>query len=62
MQQSEGGLTAVQRWNRYIQGVMIRDAGNAFLKYYDEIMAGNLPEIYLITRHRICDPDDCEVK
>ena len=36
----KAGLTAVQRWNRYIQGVMIRDAGNAFLKYYDEIMAG----------------------
>ena len=29
----KAGLTAVQRWNRYIQGVMIRDAGNAFLKH-----------------------------
>lgn len=36
----KAGLTAVQRWNRYIQGVMIRDAGNAFLKHYDEIMTG----------------------
>ncbi len=34
-------LTAVQRWNRYIQGVMIQDAGNAFVKHYEEIMEGN---------------------
>ncbi len=34
-------LTAVQRWNQYIQGIMIRDAGNAFVKNYDLIMQGN---------------------
>lgn len=34
-------LTAVQRWNRYIQGVMIQDAGNAFVEHYEDIMEGN---------------------
>lgn len=33
-------LTAVQRWNQYIQDVMIRDAGDAFVKHYEEIMQG----------------------
>lgn len=33
-------LTAVQKWNRFIQNVMIRDAGNAFLAHYEEIMEG----------------------
>lgn len=34
-------LTAVQRWNQYMQGVMILDAGNTFIKYYNEIMQGD---------------------
>ena len=34
-------LTSIQRWNRYIQEVMIQDAGNAFIRYYKEIMEGN---------------------
>lgn len=33
-------LTAIQRWNRYIQAVMIRDAGNSFVRHYQEIMDG----------------------
>lgn len=33
-------LTAVQRWNRYIQDIMIQDAGNAFVEHYEEIMKG----------------------
>lgn len=33
-------LTSVQRWNRYIQDLMIKDAGNAFIKHYEEIMEG----------------------
>lgn len=33
-------LTAVQRWNRYIQDIMIQDAGNAFVEHYEEIMEG----------------------
>ncbi|MBR2895890.1 MAG: dNTP triphosphohydrolase [Oscillospiraceae bacterium] len=33
-------LTAVQRWNRYLQGIMVQDAGNAFMKHYDDIMDG----------------------
>lgn len=33
-------LTAVQRWNQYIQGIMIRDAGNAFVEHYVQIMQG----------------------
>lgn len=35
-------LTAVQRWNQYIQGIMIKDAGDAFIKYYEQIMQGTL--------------------
>lgn len=34
------GLTAVQRWNRYIQNAMIHDAGRSFVSHYDRIMAG----------------------
>lgn len=33
-------LTAVQRWNRHMQEVMIQDAGNSFAGHYEEIMAG----------------------
>lgn len=33
-------LTAVQRWNQYMQRQMIKDAGNAFVSYYDSIMKG----------------------
>lgn len=33
-------LTAVQRWNQSIQGVMIKDAGDAFTINYKEIMEG----------------------
>lgn len=33
-------LTAVQRWNQYIQGIMIRDAGNAFVRNYESVMQG----------------------
>lgn len=33
-------LTAVQRWNQYLQSMMIRDAGNAFVMYYEQIMQG----------------------
>lgn len=34
-------LTAIQRWNRYMQNVMIRDAGDAFVRHYEEIMEGD---------------------
>lgn len=34
------GLTAVQRWNQYMQSMMIRDAGNAFMEHYDLLMQG----------------------
>lgn len=34
------GLAAVQRWNQHIQGMMIRDAGQAFVKNYSQIMQG----------------------
>lgn len=34
-------LTSIQRWNRYIQGVMIQDAGDAFIHHYKEIMTGD---------------------
>lgn len=34
-------LTSIQRWNRYIQEVMIQDAGNAFIRHYKDIMKGN---------------------
>ena len=33
-------LTAVQRWNQYMQRQMIKDAGNAFVSYYGSIMKG----------------------
>ncbi|MEY8338132.1 dGTP triphosphohydrolase [Lachnospiraceae bacterium 62-35] len=33
-------LTAVQRWNQHIQGMMIKDAGDAFIKNYEQIMQG----------------------
>lgn len=33
-------LTAVQRWDQYVQGVMIKDAGDAFVQNYDKIMQG----------------------
>lgn len=33
-------LTAVQRWNQYIQDYMIRDAINSFVKNYNFIMTG----------------------
>jgi len=34
-------LTSIQRWNRYIQEVMIQDAGNAFIRHYKDIMEGD---------------------
>lgn len=34
-------LTAVQRWNQYIQGLMIEDAGTSFIQHYDQIMQGS---------------------
>ena len=34
-------LTSIQRWTRYIREVMIQDAGNAFIRYYKDIMEGN---------------------
>lgn len=34
-------LTAIQRWNQYIQEIMIKDAGNTFIQHYDEIMQGS---------------------
>lgn len=33
-------LTAVQRWNQHIQSMMIKDAGNAFVRHYEQIMQG----------------------
>ena len=33
-------LTAIQRWNQFIQGVMIKDAGDAFIGNYKDIMDG----------------------
>ena len=35
------GLTAVQRWNQFMQGIMIRDAGETFVKEYELIMQGH---------------------
>lgn len=35
-------LTAVQRWNQYLQGVMVQDATNSFVSHYDELMHGQL--------------------
>ena len=37
----KSGLTALQRWNQHIQGVMVKDAGDSFLAHYDEIMDGS---------------------
>jgi len=34
-------LTAVQRWNQYMQGAMIKDAAETFVKNYDTIMSGS---------------------
>lgn len=34
-------LTAVQRWSQYIQEIMIEEAGESFVKHYDELMNGN---------------------
>lgn len=34
-------LTAVQRWSRYIQDVMIQDAVDAFIVNYDKLISGN---------------------
>ncbi len=33
-------LAALQRWNQYLQGRMIQDAGNAFARNYETIMRG----------------------
>ena len=35
-------LTAVQRWNQFMQEVMVKDAANGFVANYDKIMAGTL--------------------
>jgi predicted deoxyguanosinetriphosphate triphosphohydrolase len=35
-------LTAVQRWNQFMQEVMVKDAANGFVANYDRIMAGTL--------------------
>ena len=35
-------LTAIQRWNRYVQEMMIGDAASSFEKNYDAIMNGTL--------------------
>lgn len=35
-------LTAVQRWNQYLQGVMVQDAARSFVKHYEELMQGEL--------------------
>lgn len=35
-------LTAVQRWNRFMQEVMVRDAVDTFVRQYDRIMEGTL--------------------
>lgn len=34
-------LAAVQRWNQYLQGMMIQDAGNSFAHHYEAIMNGD---------------------
>ena len=34
-------LAAVQRWNQYLQGMMIKDAGDSFVRNYDAIMDGS---------------------
>lgn len=33
-------LTAVQRWNQYLQEQMIKDAGDSFLEHYEALMQG----------------------
>lgn len=33
-------FTAIQRWNRYVQSLMIEDAGLSFVRNYDAIMDG----------------------
>ena len=33
-------LSAVQQWNQYLQTCMIHDAGDSFLRHYEEIMNG----------------------
>lgn len=33
-------LTAIQRWNQWVQAMMIRDAGDAFVENYHSIMEG----------------------
>ncbi len=35
-------LTAVQRWNQFMQEVMVRDAADGFVRQYDRIMEGTL--------------------
>ena len=35
-------LTAVQRWSKYIQDVMIQDAVDMFLEHYEHLMAGTM--------------------
>lgn len=35
-------LTAVQRWNQFMQQIMVKDAADAFVKHYDRIMEGTL--------------------
>lgn len=37
-------LTALQRWNQLVQEMMIRDAGNAFVRHYAQIMEGSFEE------------------
>lgn len=34
-------LTALQRWNQYMQSVMVQDATDAFVTYYDDLMDGS---------------------
>ena len=35
-------LTAVQRWNQYLQSVMVQDATDSFVNHYEELMQGTL--------------------
>ena len=34
-------LTAVQRWSQYIQEIMIEEAGESFVRHYDQLMNGS---------------------
>lgn len=34
-------LTAVQRWSQYIQEIMIEEAGESFVRHYDQLMDGS---------------------